>query len=132
MRASSISHAILEQLEGHHTHLTASQIYEAIKENFSAVNPSTVYRALKRLVSAGEVTISDMGMDSLVYERRGKIPHHHLVCQDCGSVLMIDDQLFRRFVSQVEAQYAFNVVTDHLILYGTCAACLEKQKKPPK
>lgn len=131
MRASSISHAILQLLEGQHTHLTAAQIYDALKTDFSAVNPSTVYRALKRLVSAGEVSISDMGMESLVYERRSDIPHHHLVCQGCGQITMIGDSDFREFIVRIENTYPYKIVTEHLILYGICARCQQKQEKPP-
>lgn len=126
MRASSVSNAILDLLDGHHTHLTAAQVYDQIRQNLTAVNRSTVYRALKRLVDAGEVTISDMGIEALVYERRSDIPHHHLVCQSCGNILMIADDQVREFFSNVESGYHFKVLTDHLILYGVCAHCAQK------
>lgn len=126
MRASSVSNAILEILDGQHTHLTAAQVYEHIRQNLTAVNRSTVYRALKRLVDAGEVTISDMGMEGLVYERRSDIPHHHLVCQTCGKILMLDDNQVRTFFDGVENTYSFRIATDHLILYGVCMNCAQK------
>ncbi len=126
MRASSVSNAILDLLDGHHTHLTAAQVYDQIRQNLTAVNRSTVYRSLKRLVDAGEVTISDMGMEALVYERRTDTPHHHLVCHSCGKILMIADEQVRDFFGNVESRYPFRVITDHLILYGICADCAKK------
>jgi len=126
MRASSVDNAILKVLDEHHAHLTAAQVYEHIRRNLSAVNRSTVYRALKRLVDAGEVTISDMGMDALVYERRTDTPHHHLVCPTCGRIFTLGDGEVRGFFKEVESAHHFQLVTSHLILYGICEDCQKR------
>lgn len=126
MRASSVTNAILDLLDGHHAHLTAAQVYEAVRKNLTAVNRSTVYRALKRLVDAGEVSISDMGLDSQVFERRSDTPHHHLVCQSCGKIYTLGDAEVREFFYEVESAHQFRIITNHLILYGICARCSSK------
>jgi len=125
MRASSISTAILGLLdhEEEHTHLSAAEVYDALKGQFSAVNRSTVYRALKRLVDEGEVSISDMGMGHMVYEKTGREPHHHLVCQSCRRILTIGDGEVADFFSTIEDGHAFHVETTHLVLYGVCRNC---------
>ena len=61
MRNSSADQLILETLGMHKSHLTSHQIYEAVHLRLPALNPSTVYRALDRLVNQGKVTVSDMG-----------------------------------------------------------------------
>ena len=127
MRSSSISQAIVDLLADHRTHLTASEIYDAIRENFSAVNRSTIYRALKRLVDAGEVSISDIGMGSLVYECSSGKPHHHLVCQSCGKIFTFKHEIVENLFKGVWNANGFKVETSHLILYGICNQCQDKK-----
>ena len=52
MRASSVTNEILDILKKEHTHLTEVEVYQAVKSKFTAVNHSTVYRALRRLVES--------------------------------------------------------------------------------
>ena len=126
MRSSSVNHLILKSLEQDRAHLTAQQVYERIRTNLPAVNPSTVYRALERLAHAGLVSVSDMGQGAAVYESIGEERHHHLVCQDCGKVIQMEDAFFKKFFDQIQAEYHFELVTNHLILFGRCPACREK------
>jgi len=123
MRASSVNQIILRTLEQGHSHLTAQQIYEQIREDLPAVNPSTVYRALERLVQAGQISVSDMGLGAAVYEMVGGRQHHHLVCQGCNQVVTLDDAVVQSFFNRVDQQYDFQVATNHLILFGRCSRC---------
>ena len=125
MRSSSVSQIILRTLEQDQSHLTAQQIYEQIRDDLPAVNPSTVYRALERLAHAGQVSVSDMGLGAAVYETVGGKQHHHLVCQDCGKVTTIDDGPIHILFSNIAQQYDFHVATNHLILFGRCSQCQE-------
>ena len=68
MRTSSVELIILEFLNHEQRHLTSQQVYLQIRERLPAVNPSTVYRALERLVKGGKVSVSDMGFGSAVFE----------------------------------------------------------------
>jgi Fur family ferric uptake transcriptional regulator len=126
MRSSSVNQIILKTLEQGQSHLTAQQIYERIRENLPAVNPSTVYRALERLAHAGQVSVSDMGLGAAVYEAVGGEQHHHLVCQDCAKVITIDDDSIQSLFKNIEQQYDFQIVTNHLILFGHCSQCQER------
>lgn len=103
--------------------MTAQQIYERIRDNLPAVNQSTVYRSLDRLTHAGKVSISDMGLGAAVYEAVGGELHHHLVCQECGKVTTIADELVQSFFGLITEKYEFDVVTNHLVLFGRCSQC---------
>jgi len=127
MRASSVNHIILEILTQGQLHLTAHQIYERLRERLPAVNPSTVYRALERLAQAGEISVSDMGQGAAVYEAVGGERHHHLVCQGCGAVLTIGDEVVHGLFQQIERENNFRVATNHLILFGRCTECQKTQ-----
>ena len=54
MRASSVDQIVIETLSKEHAHLTSLQVYEEVRGRLPAVNHSTVYRALKRLVDQGK------------------------------------------------------------------------------
>ena len=124
MRTSSVDQKIIEVLSREHAHLTSLQVYEKIKEYLPAVNQSTVYRALERLVNNSKVSVSDMGTGSVVYEIMVDGRHHHLVCQKCGRVITMGDEQVQEFFSTIQARNRFSVVTNHLILFGVCANCL--------
>lgn len=129
MRASSVEKVILEILAGTHDHLTSLQVYEAIRGRLPAVNPSTVYRALERLVQAGSVSVSDMGRGAAVYELLGQGMHHHLVCQMCGQVTLLDNEQVQKFFALIEKNSHFQVATNHLILFGCCQNCQGEQEQ---
>lgn len=123
MRSSSVNQIILKVLTQDQSHLTAQQIYEQIRGNLPAVNPSTVYRALERLAHAGQVSVSDIGQGSAVFEMVGGDQHHHLVCQDCARVTTIDEKIVHNLFDNIGQQYGFQVSTNHLILFGRCLQC---------
>jgi Fur family ferric uptake transcriptional regulator len=121
MRASSVDQKIIATLSNEHVHLTSNEVYEEIRKWLPAVNKSTVYRALERLVSYGKVSVSDMGTGSAVYELL--TDGLHQICQKCGQVMEIGDEEVRAFFSTIKEKNHFNVVTNHLILFGTCEKC---------
>ena len=123
MRNSSVVQAIVETLNRENSHLTAQMVYERIRGQLPAVNPSTVYRALERLAEAGEISVSDLGTGAAVYEVVTEGTHHHLVCQKCQKVFALEPEQVARFFRTIERQEHFKVSTNHLILFGVCEAC---------
>jgi len=87
-----------------------------------------VYRSLERLVKRGELSVSDMGIGSAVYEELADGMHHHLVCQGCGRVQTIGHGEVSDFFSRVEGQHGFRVVTNHLVLFGLCGECRKRRE----
>ncbi len=126
MKTSSVDLIILESLSKEHAHLTSNAIYEQIRSRLPAVNPSTVYRSLERLANSGKVSVSDMGTGSAVYEKVTEGLHHHLVCQSCGKVVTVEHEEVSAFFSEIQKTYNFQVITNHLILFGLCAECKAK------
>lgn len=132
MRASSVSNEILAILAKKHTHLTEVEIYEAVRKKFTAVNHSTVYRALRRLVDNGMVSITDIGRGSQVFEiYNPNEEHHHLICQNCGRIINLSDGKIESLFHQIEIDHQFQVITKHLALFGFCEACRRTKKNDP-
>lgn len=128
MRTSSVDQIIIETLSTEHAHLTSLQVFEEIRVRLPAVNQSTVYRALERLVNYGRVSVSDMGTGSAVFELLADGLHHHLVCQNCGMVRTIGHAEVEHFFSAIQNKNHFNIVTNHLILFGICENCQMSSK----
>ena len=123
MKTSSVELLILDLLAQDSTHLSAQEVFNHLHIRLPAVNPSTVYRALERLAHEGKVSVSDMGDRAVVFEAVNQKQHHHLVCQSCKRVILIDDELVHPFLDAMGKHYDFHITTNHLILFGLCEQC---------
>lgn len=128
MRSSSVTNEIMEILKRENTHLTEQEIFNEVKTKFTAVNHSTVYRALRRLVDSGEVSITDIGRGAQVFEICTNEPHHHLVCQVCDQISHLTDGTVEELFALIEKNHQFKVITKHLALFGVCKECQKKAK----
>lgn len=109
---------ILELVEVSHGHMTAEQVYDALRQSGYHVALATVYNNLNRLSEEGRVRkVSVAGMPDR-YDRTER--HDHLVCCDCGSLL---DVRLADLTGALEAQLGFSILGYDLKLSYRCAAC---------
>ncbi|MBN2550221.1 MAG: transcriptional repressor [Anaerolineales bacterium] len=127
MKSSSVQQLILELLQQEHAHFSAHEIYTQLKPRLPSVNPSTVYRALERLTTSGEISVSDMGTGAAVYEMVGSSPHHHLVCQGCHRVITLENKIVQPLFDELEKRFNYQLTTNHLVLFGYCQECSSKK-----
>jgi len=104
-------------------HTPLGEVYARAHRQDPTLDRSTVYRALKLFMDVDLVVAADTGDGETYYEIKHREQHHHLVCKRCGGEQEIDDAVLRGMFEQVFAQHGFRVATDHLVLFGTCAAC---------
>jgi Fur family ferric uptake transcriptional regulator len=104
-------------------HTAFGDIYLRVQKTDSTIDRSTVYRALNLFVELGLVLPAATGGDETYYEVARPQPHHHLVCRHCGEQWEIGDAALRAMFQEIEQRHAFEVATDHLVLFGSCAAC---------
>jgi Fe2+ or Zn2+ uptake regulation protein len=104
-------------------HTTLGEIFARASRLDSSLDRSTVYRSLKAFIDAGLVVVANTGDGEMAYEISRPEAHHHLVCRQCGWEHEIDASLLVDMFDRVEAQHGFEIVTDHLVLFGTCAQC---------
>ncbi len=126
MRTSNVNMFIMEILGGCGCHMTAQQIYDQVKLRLPAVNASTVYRSLERLAHTGKISVSDLGLGAAVYEAVQAERHHHLVCQECGTMLTLSDDEVKELFTALKERYNFELTTNHLVLFGVCSYCQPK------
>lgn len=104
-------------------HTTLGAIYARAHRRDPALDRSTVYRALKVFIETDLVVAADTGDGETTYEIKRPEPHHHLVCRACGWEHEIDASVLAGMVAEIDRRHGFAVVTDHLVLFGSCARC---------
>ena len=87
-------------------HLSAHEVTERVRAEVPSVTPSTVYRTLDVLV-----------------EPAHEHPHHHLVCERCGAVRHVHDDVIGDLPDRIEAASGYALARRELTLFGLCPAC---------
>jgi Fur family ferric uptake transcriptional regulator len=114
---------ILSAIEESDSHISAEEIHARIVARYPNVNISTVYRTLELLKRLGLVTETDLGEGRVRYHPADKGHHHHLVCQECGAIIDLDESLLTPLRSALLREYKFSADLKHLAILGCCVNC---------
>jgi len=109
-------------------HRTAEEIYDLVRAQHPDVNLSTVYRNLDLGVELGLVTQTDLGGGVRRFELVRAERHHHLVCQQCGAVFELEDDLLEPLRAALLERYGFVARMDPFAIFGTCSACRSRSR----
>jgi Fur family ferric uptake transcriptional regulator len=104
-------------------HLSVAEVTERVRARVPSVTPSTVYRTLDVLVEAGLALRTDLGGDRVFYEPAHEHPHHHLVCERCGAVRHVHDDVLGDLRTRIEAGSGYALAPREITLFGTCPDC---------
>ena len=114
---------ILSAIEHSHDHISADEIYTQVVAKYPHVNISTVYRTLELLKELGLVTETNLGEGRVRYHPADKGRHHHLVCQECGAIIDLDESVLASLKSALLREYKFDADLRHLAIFGHCVKC---------
>lgn len=114
-------------------HLSAEDVFRAVRKMNPGIGLTTVYRTLDLLVKMNLLSRYDFGDGRARYERirgsKSEDHHHHLVCTSCNKVVnyrdFIDDEIELLNKTEKALSIKFNFkIQDHLIqFYGLCDKC---------
>jgi Fur family ferric uptake transcriptional regulator len=107
-------------------HLSAEPIAERVRARMPRVHPSTVYRTLELLVEDGLVLQTDLGGDRSFYEPAHEHRHHHLVCESCGRVEHVHDDVLDEVAARLRRDWSFELAGRELTLFGRCRDCRDR------
>ena len=115
---------ILEIVEQSHYHMTADQVFAALRQTYPQVALATVYNNLNRLLEEGRIRkVSLEGMpDRYDHTRR----HDHLVCKCCGKLLDVDLEDLTR---KLEEQVGVPILSYDLKLLYVCGECKKRREE---
>ena len=114
---------ILSAIEDSDDHISAEEIYAQIAAKYPQVNISTVYRTLELLKRLGLVTETDLGGGRVSYHPADRGHHHHLVCQECGAIIDLDESVLSSLKDTLLRDYKFVADVRHLAIFGRCTKC---------
>ena len=114
---------ILSAIENSDDHISAEEIYTQVVAKYPNVNISTVYRTLELLKQLGLVTETDLGEGRVRYHPTEKGHHHHLVCQECGAIIDLDESVLSSVKDVLLQEYGFVADLRHLAIFGRCVNC---------
>jgi Fur family ferric uptake transcriptional regulator len=121
-RATSARRLLLAALLAGPDHRTAEQLAADVHARAPGVNLSTIYRNLDELERLQVVDRTCPGRGPATYHLAAAT-HGHLVCEQCGSMTEVPDQIFADLVRTARTRYGFTVTPHRFAVLGTCAAC---------
>ena len=112
---------ILEIVSSSHSHMTAEEIFDVLRQTYPTVVLATVYNNLNRLWQDDLIRkVSVEGMPDR-YDRIQR--HDHLVCKQCGRLLDID---LGDLTKQLEKKAGLSILSYDLKLTYLCEDCKKK------
>jgi Fe2+ or Zn2+ uptake regulation protein len=121
-RVTTCRRAILETFLGVGGHVTAEALTARVQVGQPDVHESTVYRFLDELERLGVVDHVHLGHGPAVYHLTSD-PHQHLVCEQCGTVVEIPEDVFAGLRSRLADDFGFSVDPRHFAVTGQCRDC---------
>jgi Fur family ferric uptake transcriptional regulator len=108
-------------------HLSIEEIYNLVKQNCPEIGLATVYRTIQILDDINVVSKLDLNDGCLRYElslNNGEDHnHHHLICNNCGAVIEVREDLLDMLEETIEKNYDFKIKDHDLRVFGICKEC---------
>lgn len=98
-------------------HMTAEDIYQALRDAEEDVGIATVYRVLTQFEAAGLITRHSFDNGPAVYELDRGDSHDHMVCTETGRVVEFHSAEIEELREKVAKDNGFQVVGHNLVLY---------------
>ena len=117
-------------VENKDKHMSAEEIYDAIKKKKPGIGLATVYRTMQLFTDIKVSVRNDFEQGKSRYELNidGDFHnHHHLVCSICSKIIEVNEDLMDELEKQIEDKYEFEIVNHDLKLFGYCKECKEKK-----
>jgi Fur family transcriptional regulator, ferric uptake regulator len=122
LRVTTARRAVLVALLDAHGHLRAEDLAAVVQGRHPDIHLSTVYRALETFEEVGLVTHVHLGHGPSTYHLADQL-HHHAVCEVCGRVVELPDDVLDGVAARVRDEFGFEVDARHFALAGRCAGC---------
>ena len=113
--------------------VTAADIDQYLKRNGDAVNITTIYRYLDKLLAEHVIIkYADAGSERAVYQYSGEmghcVQHLHLKCVKCGRILHLDCGFMDEFRNHLKEDHKFRLLCEGDLLHGICGDCEKKME----
>lgn len=118
--------AVLREVRGSSSHLTASDIYDRVREQHPAISFGTVYRTLHLLAEHGLILEFPFGDQASRFDGRTD-RHDHVHCSKCGALVDVDVPTALLAHHVAEDQTGYEIEAHQTIFTGVCPTCRGQQ-----
>ena len=98
-------------------HMTAEDIYQALRDAEEDVGIATVYRVLAQFEAAGLIERHNFDNGPAVYELDRGEHHDYMVCTETGKVIEFHDADIEKIQERIAKQNGYDLVGHSLVLY---------------
>ena len=123
--------AILEIIQDEKDkHLCTEEIYDEVKKAYPRIGLATVYRNLQLFEKLGlvhHIMLDDGCMRFQILDSQEKHQHHHLVCEVCGDVIDVEEDMLELFEKKLLSEMGFTVKDHRVQFFGICKKCASKK-----
>lgn len=121
-------------LESKDKHLSTEEIYNIMKQKYPKIGIATIYRSLLLFEEIGLVYKHNFDDGCLRYEilspNSNEVhQHHHLLCNKCGKIIEVKEDLMNSLEEIIEKQYNFEIQNHVVKFTGICEQCRKKENR---
>ncbi|MFZ5535531.1 MAG: Fur family transcriptional regulator [Patescibacteria group bacterium] len=116
--------AVLDALEQAKTPLDVSGVIAHLRKKGVDADAVTVFRILNMFSKKGLITPIQFNEHKLRYEHADKPPHHHFICEECGSVTDVEGCVVGGIEKKIEKTLGAKVTRHSLEFFGRCRRCI--------
>ena len=115
--------AVLSILATSQDHLNIEEIYARVCQKFPTTSLATIYNTVAVLKDMGEVLEISFGSSGNRYDGNKPVPHPHLICEHCESVIDPALPALEELTKQVSELTGYQVTSHRLDFFGICPDC---------
>ncbi|MHB1546547.1 MAG: Fur family transcriptional regulator [bacterium] len=124
MRHTKQREAIVDAFFSAGRHITAEELFNAVKGKNPEIGYATVQRNLNLLCESGLTEEIKIGKQKTRYEQKyGSRHHDHLICIKCGRLIEVNDEKIEKLQDKLAKANNFIPIKHKLEIYGICSAC---------
>jgi len=125
-RATPARRLLLNALFATREHRSAEELAAEVHALAPDVHLSTIYRNLEELERLGVVDSTRLGNGAATYHL-ATAAHGHLVCEQCGTMTEVPDEIFTDLVRVASTDYGFTINPHRFAVTGRCATCQQQK-----
>jgi Fe2+ or Zn2+ uptake regulation protein len=118
--STEFSNSLIELFTYNHLPLSFSNIQNLLKEKSVAVNKTTIYRQLEKLVQTNFLVPID-GANGRTWEKVSSPDHAHLTCNLCNKIVCLTVN-YKTQIAPIENENNIKIIK--FTLSGICQNCL--------
>jgi Fur family peroxide stress response transcriptional regulator len=118
--------AIVQYLKNNRHHPNITDIYNNVSKKLSTISMTTVYNTVDLLKKDGFIHELPARNDEGKRYDSNTVPHDHLICSICGTIIDIEIDVDRSVLLNKENQKGFEINEVCFNVLGVCPNCKKK------